>query len=642
MVKSFAGSQAILTMLAGTFIGVVVIGGLYWAQTVLMPITMAVFMASMLAPLVTALQRWHLGRILAVVVVVLFATTVLGGVVWVVKVELTSLADELPTHTENIQSKVRYLRQMIRGVGTERFAEFAQDIAGAWNKTQANSEEEPADPSAKALPTAPKKSPAAVVPPESPAPGPVAQPENPKWLSWLLAFLSPVMASLGGFVLTLVLVVFMLFEREALRNRLIRLVGNGRVTTTTKALDDAGGRISRYLLMQLIVNGSYGMAWGLGLYLIGVDYALLWGFLAAVLRYIPYLGAPIAALFPIALSLAQFPGWWQPIILIVFLLILELVSNNAVEPWLYGQTMGVSVVAMLIAAAFWTFLWGPIGLLLSGPLTICLVVLGKHVPELEFVAVLLGDAPTLDTDVSYYQRLLARDQDEAAQLVLTQAKASSPEEVYDALLVSALVYTKRDRERDFLTAADEQFVLQATHEVLEDLGERRSAATLVASKELPSGEVRAHPSMVRILACPARDQADKLALEMLRQLLNPAKWEVEVTALEMLTAELVAHVTEGKSAIICIGALPPGGLTHTRYLCKRLRARHPDLKIIVGRWGLKDNVDANREQLQEAGANLMATTLLETCKQLNDWLPALAYKQAKDRPNVSGYPDALL
>lgn len=620
--------QATLTVLAGTVVGVAVIGGLYWAQTVLIPIALAVFLAVPLARLVTALQRWHLGRMPSVVMVVLFAAVVLGGVVWLVKIELTSLARELPTYTENIQGKVKYLRQMGRGVSMERLGKLAQDITGEWEKTLANSKGEATDPSAGVLPTVPKKSSKRVVPPENPTPAPMAQLESPTWLSRLPGFFSPVMTSLVGLALTLVLVVFMLLEREALRNRLIRLVGNGRMTATTKALDDAGRRISRYLLMQLVLNGTYGLVWGLALFFIGVDYALLWGFLAAVLRYVPYVGAPLAALLPIALSLAQFPGWWLTIALIGLFLVLELVCNNAMEPWLYGQTIGVSAVAMLIAAAFWTFLWGPIGLVLSGPLTVCLVVLGKHVPELEFFAVLLGDAPALDTDVSYYQRLLSRDQDEAAQLVLTQAKVSSPEQVYDELLVSALVYTKRDRERDFLTEADEQFVFQATHEVLEDMGERLSAAMLAATKGPPVGEVQAPHSRVRILACPARDHADRLALDMLRQLLNPDEWDVEVTALETLTAELVAHVTEERSALICIAALPPGGLAHTRYLCKRLRARCPELKIIVGRWGLKDNVNLNREQLQEVGADLMATTLLETRKQLNDWRPVLAYEEA--------------
>ncbi len=610
--------QATLTVLAGTVVGVVVIGGLYWAQTVLIPVALALFLAFLLAPLVTALQRWHLGRRLSVVVVVLLASLALGGVVWLVKVELASLAHELPTYTENIRDKVKDLRRMGHGDDMERLGKLSQDITGEWEKPSANPEGEATKPVA------------VEVPPERLAPAAIAQPEIPAWLSWLPAMFNSVVASLGGLALALVLVVFMLLEREALRNRLIRLLGNGRMTATTKAIDDAGERISRYLLTQLAVNGTYGLTWGLALYFIGVDYVLLWGFLAAVLRYVPYVGAPLAALLPIALSLALFPGWWLPLAVVGLFLVLELVWNNAVEPWLYGRSIGVSVVAMLIAAAFWTFLWGPIGLVLSGPLTVCLVVLGKHVPELEFFAVLLGDVPALDPDVSYYQRLLARDQDEAAQLVLAHAKASPPEQVYDELLVPALVYTKRDRERDLLTESDEKFIIQATHEVLEDLGERRSAAVLAATKGRSVEGAQALPSKVRILACPARDDADKLALDMLRQLLNPDEWEVEVTVLETLTAELVAHVTEAKSALICIGALPPGGLAHTRYLCKRLKTRHPDLKIIVGRWGLKDNVDVNREQLQEVGADLMATTLLETRKQLTDWLPILAYEEAKN------------
>ncbi len=621
-------SQATLTVLTGTVVGVVVIGGLYWAQTVLIPVALAVFLAFPLAPLVTALQRRHVGRMPSVAVVVLLAALALGGVLWMVKVEVTRLANELPTHTENIQSKVKYLRQMGHGTGMERLGKMAGDIAGEWEKTLASIKGPATVPPAGALAVTPGQPSAVALPLESPLPAAATNPTFPTPLSWLSAFLSPLMASLGGLALTLVLVIFMLLEREALRNRLIRLVGDGRMTAATKAMDDAGGRISRYLLIQLAVNGSYGLVWGLGLYLIGVEYAVLWGFLAAVLRYVPYVGAPLGALLPITLSLAQFPGWWQPLAVIAFFLFLELFSNNGVEPWLYGQSIGVSPVAMLVAAAFWAFLWGPIGLVLSGPLTVCLVVLGKHAPGFEFFVVLLGDEPALAPEVSYYQRLLARDQDEATQLVLKQAKVYPPEQVYDDLLVQALIHTRRDREAGELSNDDEEFVLQATHEMLEDLGERRSTILPATAEEPSAGGVPAVPSRVRILACPARDRADRLALEMLCQLLNPAEWDVEVTALETLTSELVAQVTEEGAALICIGALPPGGLSHTRYLCKRLRARHPQLKIIVGRWGLKDDVDANREQLQEVGADRMATTLLETRKQLNEWLPVLAYKQA--------------
>ena len=270
-------------------------------------------------------------------------------------------------------------------------------------------------------------------------------------------------------------------------------------------------------------------------------------------------------------------------------------------------------------------------------MTVCLVVLGKYVPQLKFLDVLLGDEPPLETYVTFYQRLLARDQDEATQLVLAQAKASSPEQVYDDILVPALNYAKRDRERDDLTESEEQFVLQATREILEDLGERREAATLAKEAIHPEDQANASATIqLRILACPARDQADRLALEMLRQLLDPAKWVVEIAAVETMTADLVAQVAEQAPALVCIGALPPGGLAHARYLCKKLRARFPKVKIIVGRWGLTGGVEANREQFQDAGADLTATTMLETRSQLNSLLPILTQEQGKPHGVLRG------
>ena len=458
----------------------------------------------------------------------------------------------------------------------------------------------------------------------------VLESESPTWLARLPALLSSLLETLGGLALSLVLVVFMLLKREDLRNRLIRLVSHGQITVMTKALDDAGQRISRFLLMQLIVNATVGLTVGLGLLAIGVQYAFLWGFVAAVFRYIPYIGVWIAALPPILLSLAMFEGWVQPLLVIGLFLAIELLASNVAEPRLYGRSIGVSEVALLVAAAFWAFLWGPIGLILSSPLTVCMVVLGKYVPQLEFLDVLLGDEPPLDAHVTFYQRLLARDQDEATQLILAQAKASSPEQVYDEFLVPALNYAKRDRERDDLTESDEQFVLQAIREILEDLGERREAATQAKEAIHPEDQANASaPIRLRVLACPARDEADRLALEMLRQLLDPAKWVVEVAAVETLTADLVAQVAEQAPALVCIGALPPGGLAHARYLCKKLRARFPEVKIIVGRWGLTGGVEANREQLQDAGADLTATTMLETRSQLNSLLPILTQEQGR-------------
>jgi predicted PurR-regulated permease PerM len=601
-------------ILTGTVVGVVVVTCLYWAQTVFIPVALAVFLTFLLAPLITALQRRGLRRLPAVILVVLLAGALLGGAGWLVTAQVTSLAREVPKYTENIKDKVKLLRHLGQGSVTSRLENMIRDITGEWNQATARREGEHGD----KPPVAASDMPTAVT----------LQPESPIWLARLPAFLSSLLESLGSLALALVLVVFMLLRREDLRNRLIRLVSNGQITVMTKALDDASRRISRFLLMQLIVNVTVGLAVGLGLLAIGVRYALLWGFLTAVFRYVPYVGVWIAALPPLILSLAMFEGWVQPLLLLGLFLAIELTASNVVEPRLYGQTIGVSEVALLVAAALWAFLWGPIGLILSSPLTVCLVVLGKYVPQLKFLDVLLGDEPPLDPHVTFYQRLLARDQDEATQLILTQAKASSPEQVYDDFLVPALNYAKRDRERDDLTESDEQSVLQATREILEDLGERRDVVT--QAEEVVHAEERGNasaPIPLRVLACPARDQADRLALEMLRQLLDPAKWAVEIAAVETMTADLVAQVAEQPPALVCIGALPPGGLAHTRYLCKKLRARFPNVKIVVGRWGLTGNVEANREQLRDAGADLTATTILETRSQLTSLLSILAIAQ---------------
>jgi predicted PurR-regulated permease PerM len=614
--SAMPGWQLALMILTGTVVGVVVVSCLYWARTVLIPVALAVFLSFLLAPLVEALQRCGMRRLFSVIVVVLLAGTLLGSVVWVVTAQVTSLAGEMPTYTENVKSKIKSLRHLGQGSVTINLNKMSQDIAEEWNQpAEIPKEEIEGKPAVAAL-----EKPTSVV----------VEPESPAWLARMPALLTSLAETLGGLAFSLVLVVFMLLEREDLRNRLTRLVSNGQIALMTKAFDDAGRRISRFLLMQLIVNATVGLSVGLGLLAIGVQYAFLWGFLVIVFRYIPYIGVLIAALPPIILSLVMFEGWVQPLLVIGLFLTIELLAYNVAEPRLFGHSIGVSAVALLVAAALWAFLWGPIGLVLSSPLTVCLVVLGKYVPQLKFLDVLLGDQPPLDAHITFYQRLLAGDQDEATQLVLARAKASSPELVYDDFLVPALNYVKRDRVRDALTESDEKSVLQATREILEDLGERREVVT--QAEEVIHAEDRGNasaPIPLRVLACPARDQADRLALEMLRQLLDPTKWAVEIAAVETMTADLVAQAAEQVPALVCIGALPPGGLAHTRYLCKKLRARFPEIKIVVGRWGLTGNVEADREQLQDAGANLTATTILETRSQLASLLSMLVIGQAK-------------
>jgi len=605
------GWQRALIVLTSTVVGVVVVSCLYWAQRVLIPVALAVFLTFLLAPLVSFLQRRRLGRTLSVALVVLLAALLLGGVVWLFTVEVRSIADELPKYTENIKEKVRSLREKGQGSIVERLEKMIQDITREWESQPASTEEGAVPPPAAAIPEKP--------------PSVVVEAESPPWLSRLPALLSPVVESLGSLAMALVLVVFMLLKREGLRNRLIRLIGHGRLTMTTKAVDDAGQRISRFLLMQLIINGGFGLVLTIGLFLIQMPHALVWGFLAAILRYVPYLGSWITSAVLVVLSLAIFPGWLQPLLVLGFIVVLELVTANIAEPRLFGHSIGVSEVALLVAAAFWAFLWGPIGLVLSSPLTVCLVVLGKYVPQLEFLDVILGDEPSLSADITYYQRLLARDQDEATQLVLAQAKTFPPEQVYDTLLVPALNYVKQDRARDDLTEADELFILRATREIMEDLGERQAASTV------PAAENPKAPACckVRILGCPGHDEGDTLALEMLRQLLDPASWEMEILSLDMLSAESVARAGDKEPAVVCVGALPPGGLAHTRYLCKRLRARLPAARIVVGRWGLNRDLEQNQEQLLEAGADRVEAALLETRTQLSTWLPVLTPEETK-------------
>ena len=259
------------------------------------------------------------------------------------------------------------------------------------------------------------------------------------------SWLGPIVGPVGTAGLVLAMVIFMLLERRDLRDRLIGLFGHGQLTVTTKAFDEAGTRVSRQLLMQSLVNLVYGIAAGIGLYVLDVPYPLVWAALGAALRFIPYVGPVIGAGAPILVSLAALPGWTGPLWVVGLFVVLELFTNLVLETVLYAGAAGVSQVALLVSVAFWTWLWGPLGLLMATPLTVCLVVLGKHVPGLEFVGTLMADTPALAPEYGYYQRLLARDQSEAADLIEQYIKTEAPRSVYDALLLPALNYAERDR-----------------------------------------------------------------------------------------------------------------------------------------------------------------------------------------------------
>ncbi len=619
--------QRSLAILTGTVLVTVIVGCLYWAQAIFIPLALATYLACVLSPLVNILQRRRIGRVPAVLIVVAGGTVLLAGVGWTMSHEFSALIKELPQYKGNIQQKVQSLRDAGAGTPFSSVARMMREILGAddapSDQGTARSKEGHDDAGTDS----------------SSRPAPVAiQPETPSWLSRLPSFLGSVAETLAALVLTFVLVIFMLLKREDLRNRVIRLAGRDQIAITTKALDEATQRISRFLLVQAVGNASIGIVLSIGLLIIGVPYALLWGFLAALLRYLPYVGTWIAALLPLLLSIATSDSWLPPLFVLALFSTIELVYSNAIEPRIFGQSMGVSEVALLVAAAVWAFLWGPIGLLLSNPLTVCLVVLGKYVPQMEVFNVLLGDEPALAPDVTFYQRLLARDQAEALQLVNAHRQNGPPEQVYDELLIPALTIAKRDHERDELTDDDEEFVLQATREIVADLGQRIVAQAASDSDSAAPANGQSHDSeKLRVLGCPARDKADEVALEMFRQLLDPAKWAIDIASTEMLSSELVALAERERPALICISSLPPGGLSQARYLCKRLRAKLPEAKILVGRWGLTQGLDQNREQLREAGADEVDATLLATRQFLRSWFPVLTQAAKDSTPEATPF-----
>jgi len=593
------------SLIAGATL-VLIVASLYWAQAVLIPVALAILLTFLLSPVAGVLERIGLGRLPSVILIVVLTFAILGGIGWIVTLEFGSLANELPKYTRNIRQKIADVRGAGKGGALEKVQKTVDEV-----KSEIQKGDTPLQAKERSRPV-------------------VLQAEEIFTFWPVPSAVGPMVERFASTGLVIVLVIFMLIQREDLRNRLIRLVGYGRLTFTTSALEEAGQRISRYLLVQTIINSTFGLAVGSVLYLIGVPYAALWGFFAAVLRFIPYVGPFAAAILPSALSLAAFEGWLWPILVVGIFVALELGSNLALEPLLYAESAGVSEVGLLIAVAFWTWLWGPIGLVLATPLTVFVVVFAKYVPRMDFIGVLMSDQPAMKANISYYQRLLAMDQAEAAEIVEDHLKSHPMDQIYDEVLVPALNYARRDRDLGRLTEEGEQFVLRATRELLDDLNNLKPESLSEASDSekipLATNDFTAALAKVRILGCPARDEADELALHMFRQLLDCSRYEIDVMSDAVLTSEVVALIGEKSPAMIFIATVSAGGLAQTRYLCKRLRARFPNLKIAVGRWGMGSE---DRNSILLAGADRVGTTMIETREQIIQLSQLSAHSEAQ-------------
>ncbi|MGZ8484336.1 MAG: AI-2E family transporter [Candidatus Binatia bacterium] len=561
---------------------VLVIASLYWAQTFFIPLALSLLFTFLLTPLVAGLEKFGLRRVPSVVVVVLLVFSLMGGIAWIVAVQFTSVANQLPGYQSNIRQKIVDIRGVGKGGVFEKVKETAKEVT----------EELKNEPSA------------AQTPREV-----VVQGDETTTFWPFSPVAAPMLERMAGAGFVIVLTVFMMIRRENLRDRLIHLLGYGRLTVTTRAPEEAGQRISRYLIVQSLLNGSFGIAVGGALFFFGLPYAILWGFLAALLRFIPYIGSWAAAILPTALALAVFQGWLWPLLVFALIVGMEIVIATILEPLLYGESAGVSEVGMLVSVAFWTWLWGPVGLLLAMPLTVCVVVIAKYMPPMEFIGVLLSDGSFLEPAIGYYQRLLAADRAEAKAIVGSYAEKDSPAQVYDNLMVPALGHAKRDLLQGNVSEAELQFVVQTTREILAEPIFDTSVETAAENGNSPiNRESEVTLSKLLIIGCPARDESDELVLVMLSQLLDRKRFELEIVGAAQLTSEILARTAETKAALLCIASLSPDGLPHTRALCKRVRRRFPEIKILIARLG---NGTTETDDLMAAGADKISTTMIE-------------------------------
>jgi predicted PurR-regulated permease PerM len=541
------------TILAGI---VLAVACLYWARVIFIPIALAMLITFLLSPVVGLVRRSGLGQVPAVIVVVSLTCLLAGGLGWALFSQITTLANDLPRYRVTIARKIADVQRVGRGGAIEKVENTAKDLL-----TQI----ERADP--------PKTKPIPVI---------VAAP-NPLWQ------ISRVIEPVGGAVFVLVLLTFMLVQQRELRARLVRLLGEERLAETTRAFDDAAARISRYLITYSGLNAGFGVTIALGLFFLGMPFALVWGFFGAMLRFIPYVGAWAAALIPIAMSLAVFDGWMKPLLIAGLFAVTELLIAFVLEPLFFARSAGVSSIALLIAAAFWTWLWGPIGLALAIPLTVCLVVFSRAIEGLEFIEILVSDDPGLPPHVIYYQRALAADEHDAASLVSEAVNAGSSEAAYDAILVPALARAHHDREIGQLAPAEYAHVIAVTRGVLE-----RGAQAGGASALRP----------IAIAGCPLEDDADRVVLEMLGRVLEPTGRTVQTGPAGMLSVETLAT----RPQLICLSSMGGGG--RVRDLVERLSSACPDVPILVGCWGL-GNPAGLRTELARAGAEELVTSLAE-------------------------------
>jgi predicted PurR-regulated permease PerM len=616
-------------------IGVVIVAGLYLGRTVLIPITLAVLLSFMLAPLVNLLRRIYLGRVLSVLVAVALAISVILAVAGLIGTQIAQLAQDVPKYATTIHDKI----ETVQGFALSQIGQVVHRL-GQQLSPQAPPPSVPAAPA----PARRSSGPSAL-----PAPGPLAkaldqaepkptpvevhQPD-PTPVELAERIITPIVDPLSTTAIVLIVTIFILLQREDLRDRMIRLFGSSDLHRTTTAMNDAARRLSRYFLFQLGINTAFGIVTGIGLFLIGVPSPMLWGVVGLLLRFVPYIGAPLAAIMPLALAAAVSPGWSMLLWTAGLYAATEVILGQGVEPMLYGRSTGLSPFSVVVSATFWTWLWGPIGLILSTPLTLCLVVLGKHVDRLEFLEVILGDRPPLTPVESFYQRMLAGDPDEAreqAEVLLRDRPLSS---YYDEVALKGLQHAANDALRGVLTYAQLQNIKASMQELIEDLAEyddqdpnSKDASDSATSPSRNELDVPRHPApgkmepddlppawqgQAPVLCLAGRGPLDEAAAGMLSQLLLKNGLKARVLPHEAASRTQIGTLNGEGVAMICLCYLELADTpSHLRYLLRRLRQHLPHVQLLVGLWPAEQAILTDDRLRAAVGADFYTSSLRE-------------------------------
>jgi predicted PurR-regulated permease PerM len=615
-IEGHAGGSPV-TGIGTLAVAVITVASLYFGREVFVPMALAVLLSFALGPPVLLLRRWRIGRVPSVVAVVMLAFAVIVGIGVLIGSQLAHLAENLPGYQSNITEKIHSLRDTATGSGVVgRAATMLSDLG--------NEIARPRETVGRTAPPAPA---ALAPPPRQPISVEIHQ-SDPTPLQLIVQVAGPLLQPLATAGIVVVFVIFFLLQRQDLRDRFIRLAGARDLRRTTQALDDAARRLSRYLLLQTGINAGVGVLIGTGLWLIGVPNPALWGILAMLLRFVPYIGPVIAAAFPVALAVAVDPGWSMLAWVVGLFVVAEGIAGQAVEPWLYSQSTGLSGVAVVVAAAFWTLLWGPVGLLLSTPLTMCLVVLGRHVEHLQFLEVLLGDRPALAPEESFYQRLLADDPDEAAHQAEAFLKNQPLSAYYDEVAIKGLALAQLDVNRGALGHEHRVRVKEAVEWVIDDLSDHDdatepfpkggSAGTAALPSVLSPEELAPGWRETPVLCVAGRGSLDEASAAMLVQLLGKHGIGARVVPSDLVSVANLFRLEVSGVQMVYLCYLEPGSFTNARYLGRRLRRRLPHATIVDGFWTLTTLEAEARDALAATHADCVVTSLRQAVELVVD------------------------